>query len=110
MYKRLKYTQAPLHTAREAGEALLDSSQLCEAELIHALLGDMPDMQALEAAAQLLKQQMEHCPVHGNLEGPVQILVIKLFTDMHSGFNVHGRAAMLVWDTHLQGLAVRLTQ
>lgn len=70
------------------------------------LLGDMPDIQALEAAAQSLKQQMEDCPVDGSSEGPVQKLVIKLFTDMRSGFNRHGRAAMLVWDTHLQGLAV----
>ena len=66
----------------------------------------MPDTQTLEAAARSLKQQMEDCPVNGNSEGPVQKLVIKLFTDMHSGFNVHGHAAMLVWHTHLQGLAV----
>ena len=99
-------TQTPLHTAREAVKALLDSAQLCRAELAHALLGDMPDTQALEAAAQSLKQQMEDCPVDSSSEGPVQKLVIKLFTDMHSGFNLHGRAAMLVWDTHLQGLAV----
>ncbi len=66
----------------------------------------MPDTQALEAAAQSLKQQMENYPVDGSSESPVQKLVNKLFTDMHSGFNLHGRAAMLVWDTHLQGLAV----
>jgi len=29
VYKRLKYTQSPLQTEREAGKALLDSSQLC---------------------------------------------------------------------------------
>ena len=106
VYKRLKYTQTPLHTAREAGKALLDSSQLCGPELVHALLGDMPDTHALEAAAQSLKQQMEDCPVDGKLEEPVQKLVVKLFTDLHSCFSLHGRAAMLVWDTHLQGLAV----
>ena len=106
VYKRLKYTQTPLHTAREAGKVLLESAQLYGAELVHVLLDDMPDTQALEAAAQSLKQQMENCPVDGSSESPVQKLVIKLFTDMHSGFNLHGRAAMLVWDTHLQGLAV----
>ena len=106
VYKRLKYTQTPLHTAREAGKAVLDSSQLCGPELVHALLGDMPDTYALEAAAaQSLKQQMEDCPVDGKLEEPVQKLVIKLFTDLHSCFSLHGRAAILVWDTHLQGLA-----
>ena len=67
VYKPLKYTQTPLHTAREAGKALLESAQLCGAELTHALLGDMPDTQALEAAAQSLKQQMEDCPVDGRL-------------------------------------------
>ena len=85
VYKRLKYTQTPLHTAREAGKALLDSSQLCGPELVHALLGDMPDTHALEASAQSLKQQMEDCPVDGKLEEPVQKLVVKLFTDLHTG-------------------------
>ena len=84
VYKRLKYTQTPLHTACEAGKALLDSVQLCRAELVHALLADLPDTQALEAAAQSLKQQMEDCPVDGSLEGLVQKLVIKLFTGMAS--------------------------
>ena len=79
VYKRLKYTQTPLHTAREAGKAVLDSSQLCGPELVHALLGDMPDTHALEAAAaqskqQSKKQQMEDCPVDGKLEEPVQSL------------------------------------
>jgi len=106
VYKRLKYTQTPLHTACEAGKALLDSSQLCGPELVHALLGDMPDTHALEAAAHSVKQQMEDCPVDGRSEEPVQKLVIKLFTDLRSCFSLHGRAAMLVWDTHLQGLAV----
>lgn len=106
VYKRLKYTQTPLHIAREAGKALLDSSQLSGPDLVHALLGDMPVTHALEAAAQSLKQQMEDRPLDGKLEEPVQKLVIKLFTDLQSCFCLHGRAAMLVWDTHLQGLAV----
>lgn len=37
VYKRLKYTQTPLHTACQAGKALLESAQLCGAELVHAL-------------------------------------------------------------------------
>ena len=45
----------------------------------------MPDTHALEAAAQSLKQQMEDCPVDGKLEEPVQKLVVKLFTDLHTG-------------------------
>ena len=106
VYKRLKYTQTPLHTAREAGKALLDSSQLCGPDLVHALLDDMPDTYVLEAAGQSLKQQMEDHPVDGKLEEPVQKLVIKLFTDLQSCFSLPGRAAMLVWDTHSQGLAV----
>lgn len=106
VYKRLKYTQTPLHTAREAGKALLDSWQLCGPELIHALLGDMPDTHALDAAARSLKQQMEDCPVDSKSEQPVQKLVIKLSTDLHSCFSLHGHAAMLVWDTRMQGLAV----
>ena len=62
VYKRLKSTRTPLQTTRQAGKALLDASQLCGAELVHTLLGDMPDAQALEAAAQSMKQQLEECP------------------------------------------------
>lgn len=90
VHKRLKYTQTPVHTAHKAGEALLYSSQLCGAELVHTLLGDMPDTQALEAAARSLKQHKKECPVDGSSEGHVQKLVIKLFTDMPVGFNAHG--------------------
>ena len=43
------------------------------AELVHALLDDMPDTQALQAAPQLLKQQMGDCPVDGSSEGPVKL-------------------------------------
>lgn len=32
VYKRLKYTQTPLHTAHEAGKVLLESAQLYGAE------------------------------------------------------------------------------
>ena len=70
--KRFKYTQTPLQTAGEAGKALLESSQQCGPELVHNLPGDMPDMRALEVAAQSLKCQMEVCPVHGNTDEPVQ--------------------------------------
>ena len=78
----------------------LESSELCGAELVHALLGDMPDTQALEAAAQSLKQQMGYRPVDGSSEAPAQEFVIKV-ADMRAGFNLHGRAAMLVRDIHL---------
>ena len=106
VYKRLKVTRTPLQTTREAGKALLDASQLCGAELVHTLLGDMPDAQALAAAAQSMKQQLEDCPCEGDTDDPVQKLILRLFTDLHAGFSVPGSAAMLVWDTHLQGVTV----
>ena len=71
VYKRLKSTRTPLQTTRQAGKALLDASQLCGVELVRTLLGDMPDAQALEAAAQSMKQQLEECPCEGDTEDPV---------------------------------------
>ncbi len=106
VYKRFKYTQTPLQTAREAGKALLRSSELCGPELVDSLLGDMPDTTALDIAVQSLKAQMEFCPVDGNTEEPVQQLIIRLFTDLKSSFDLDGSAAMVVWDTHLKGLTV----
>jgi len=106
VYKWCKYTQTPLQTAREAGKALLDSSQLCGPELVHSLLGDMPDMRALEVAVQSVKGQTEVCPVHGSTEEPVQKLVIRLFTDLQSSFHLDGSAAMVMWDAHLKGLTL----
>lgn len=49
---------------------------------------------------------MECCPADGHLEEPIQKLIIKLFTDLHTGCSVHGSAALLVWDVHAQGLVV----
>ena len=71
VYKRLKSTRTPLQTTRQAGKALLDASQLCGVELVRTLLGDMPDAQALEAAAQSMKQQLEESPCEGDTEDPV---------------------------------------
>ncbi len=106
VYKRLKYTQTPLQTAREAGKALLDSSQLCGPELVHTLLGDMADMTALDIAVRSVKAQMEDCPVDGNTVQPVQKLVVRLFTDLQSSSNLDGSAAMVMWDTHVKGVTV----
>lgn len=106
VYKRFKYTQTPLQSAHDFRRELLESSQLRGPDLVNDVLGDMPDTQALAAAAQLLKQQMDFCPVDGHMEEPIQKLVIKLFTDLHTGYSVHGSAALLVWDTHPQALAV----
>ena len=71
VYKRFKYTQTPLQTAREAGEALLTSSGLCGPQLVDSLLGGMPDTTALDTAVVSLKAQLELCPVDGNTEEPV---------------------------------------
>lgn len=52
----------------------------------------------------ILEATDEHLSYQCNAEGPGHKLIVRLSKDLHDGFSLDKAAAMLVWDTHLQGL------
>ena len=104
--KRPRFTLTPVQTVREQGQQVLVNSDVCGAQLVDALLAEMPNAEVMAAAVLSMQQQLEKTPAVGNKEDPVQQLVHSLFSNLHDGFVPAGHPAMLIWDTHQKGLTV----
>lgn len=81
---------------------MLNGSEICGPQLVDALLGPMPIGDHLQQAADVLAEM--HAATSSSYEVSVQRLLVSLFQRLRERHE--GNSAMLVWDTHLHGLAI----